>query len=109
MSFRSIGRHDAGAMLESSMRFLLAAAAVAALATPVLAQDPTDPNGDRRTHELNAEVAARLKAQDEAEARARAEYQAAQAKYEADMAAYRASMARYDACVGGDQTACAAL
>lgn len=89
------------------MRFLLAAAAVAALATPVLAQDPTDPNGDRRTHELNAEVAARLKAQDEAEARAQADYQAAQAKYESDMAAHRAAMARWEACNAGDQSACA--
>lgn len=89
------------------MRFLLAAAAVAALATPVLAQDPTDPNGDRRTHELNAEVAARLKAQDEAEARAQADYQAAQAKYESDMTTHRAAMARWEACNAGDQSACA--
>ena len=91
------------------MRFVIVAAALAAFAAPALAQDPTDPNGDRRTHELNAEVAARLKAQDEAEARARADYQAAQAKYEADMAAHRAAMARYEACVGGDQAACDAL
>ncbi|WP_125255233.1 hypothetical protein [Brevundimonas fluminis] len=91
------------------MRFVIVAAALAAFAAPALAQDPTDPNGDRRTHELNAEVAARLKAQDEAEARARADYQAAQARYEADMAAHRAAMARYEACVGGDQAACDAL
>jgi hypothetical protein len=91
------------------MRFVIVAAALSALAAPALAQDPTDPNGDRRTHELNAEVAARLKAQDEAEARARAEYQAAQTKYEADMVAHRAAMARHEACVAGDQAACDAL
>jgi hypothetical protein len=91
------------------MRFVILAAALSALAAPALAQDPADPNGDRRTHELNAEVAARLKAQDEAEARARAEYQAAQTKYEADMVAHRAAMARHEACVAGDQAACDAL
>ena len=88
------------------MRLVIAAAVLAAFASPALAQDPADPNGDKRTHELNAEVAARLKAQDEAEARAMAEYQAAQAKYEADMVAHRAATARYEACVAGDQTAC---
>ena len=88
------------------MRFLLAAAAAVALATPVLAQDPTDPNGDRRTHELNAEVVARLKAQDEADARAQAEYQAAMSRYEAEVAAQRAAAARWDACQAGDTSAC---
>jgi hypothetical protein len=88
------------------MRFVIVAAALAAFAAPALAQDPTDPNGDKRTHELNAEVKARLDAQTAAEARAQAEYQAAQAKYEADMAAHRAAMARYEACVAGDQSAC---
>lgn len=91
------------------MRMLILAAALAAVSAPALAQDPTDPNGDRRTHELNAEVKARLDAQTAADARAQAEYQAAQAKYESDMAAHRAWLARAAACDAGDQAACDGL
>ena len=84
----------------------LAGTAPALAQDPPTARDPSDPNGDRRAHELNAEVAARNQAAIEANARAQAEYQAAMVKYEADMAAHRAHMARIEACNAGDRTAC---
>lgn len=88
------------------MRLVILAAVLAAVSAPAYAQDPNDPNGDRRTHELNAEVKARLDAQTAEEARAKAEYDRQMAQYERDVAAHRASVARAEACDAGDRSAC---
>lgn len=93
--------------MRTALALVLALTAAPALAQdPPTARDPSDPNGDRRTHELNAQVVARNQAAADAEARAQAEYQAAMTKYEADMVAHRAHMARIEACNAGDATAC---